>query len=452
MHKKKIILVILSLVITTVTYGTFAETLNITMAIDGFSPTSIKKIESDFATNNDNIALSIIPAQNETEIVDSLTNHDSTVDIYCISTKYGTLNRIMKKRFYVDLSDVSEVNTTVMGMYSQYRDICTDGSLIAAYPYNVYFDQMFLWDENALSIIGLGIDALPKTFDGIAELQCEFEDDDEFASDKKAKILYTGASTALLHPLLKAYKDFSISKYGTLKYDTEIFRKLLENVNNTKARQDDPSKSDDGGPEYIALYMGKGTDKMAIGEGNTKPVAISLTSNTEPVVPIYFTCLLINPYSKSIKDAKQVISQMISYQSPLSRMIMIPDEQEVIENPDYHIGLSERESTLAECRSALECATEENKPGLEDIVKECEEDIVLWKTHNRYLVSTESLNHYLTEIHPYVYVKGMSEYDSQDIDQAIFRLVTLYDENGIETEDFIEELDRIVWMMAMEEQ
>lgn len=430
--------------------GASAEGITVNVAMDSLNVSMRERIKLEFEQQNPHITLNIVPSKSDIKIITDLSTKDDSVDIYCISTKYGALMNIADKQMYVDLSDIPEVSLAINRMYQQYQELFRSDSKIVAYPYQVYFEQVFCWDMNVVNMLDIEREELPTTLEDIMELQYEMQlnQDHDFKNDYS--IVYTGAIKAFLHPLLIAYKNYSLLETATISYDTELFRKLLALEEKTSQAQSRPIPDNDGGPECIALYIGKGDSEMIVGTGVSQVAAISLDSSTVPVFPIYMNCLFINPYSQHIDESKQIISTLISYQPPIDRMLMIPSEQKPIENPEYIEGLIERQNALKECQLALEKSPPEAKAGLEDIITEYKNDIEEWKKHSQYIVTQESLNKYLKEIQPNIIIKGKSPYDSQNVDQAIFSVASKYDHQEIEADLFINELERIIWLITME--
>lgn len=201
----------------------------------------------------------------------------------------------------------------------------------------------------------------------------------------------------------------------------------------------------------FSLYMSVGY--LNQNQGNIKPLYLSMQEGEEPFIAATVNVLIINPKTKRMDDAVLYVKNYLDNLEPTAANItLFPEHNDPVENPSYESQKKQIEKEIASARERLESAGEENKADLQSQLTQMEESLAEWENY-RYNVSAEAIASYREEVAPLIFVQKQNVLYNADNTAVteINKLLMQYLEGAITSEQMVEDLDKRVKLMELED-
>ncbi len=389
---------------------------------------------------------------------------------------YSGFRGLVKNGYAAPLNDCPKIMETVGAFYPALLSALTnkDGQLCAV-PNSFSASNTFTYNPDVLHAAGFTEDDLPATMaDMVAFIQrwvAEVDDDSLYLFEQGYNDTAWSnlLETAIAIPLLTAQRDgetLSLMKDPSIR---ESFvwlvqnKELIERVSST-GDISDYSKILFAWDDLVHNITDRNNydDKSQVdpriqNSSFYKPLLLRADSEHDPIMPVYISVYAINHHAseKSIAAAKQYLSWYITHLDQWTRTICSPNENEPLMKDDYEDRLNNEKASIEFNQSLLDG----HHGDLSDIVwgdvtfRDLQDDIqesteyIQWLTDHPYSVTPDSIRPY-REAALYMYAVDESWRESTSVKALYGQLL----ENKIAPDQFLQRLEQILIMQAMEDE
>ena len=389
--------------------------------------------------------ISIAEADSSTDLVNTVLTQSPTPDVIIMNTLGDPAFIDLMRRGYLLPLDSEMVKDTMSKFYPEIADFVTHEGKIVALPFEHIAQPMYgvnraLWNE-------LNLGELPQTWEDFLALIQRWP---EIQKEHPSAVLFSdGYTTArnrgmVLNMMLEDYERYRQGEDGMVGYDTEIFRNLLKQFQavDFNAALDGQLASAD--QELITMhYYPDARDSMS----DFDPLPLRVAKDAPTYMRITMTAIAINPYSKNIDAAKQLVDFYAQNIAPLERVELMPGENDPIRKENYEEELAYRRQCLEEAQQQLAaCENEVDRQPLEEHVKLMQQ--LVTDCENSWDADEASIAKYRA-VAQHIYVQYIDSLDLTD-SGAIYQSMERYLNGELPEASFIGDLERRYVMRTQE--
>ncbi|MBQ8555091.1 MAG: extracellular solute-binding protein [Clostridia bacterium] len=382
-------------------------------------------------------------------------------DIYDFYLSIGYLLPLRDKGYLADLSSSAALTEAVSAMYPNLtRELLVDGKLYAL-PYSLYAQSLGYYPET-LETVGLTEEDLPTTYMELLEF-IENWYYDYFEEYENVQLFDSMYDLHLqLFSLIFTQQILTCEAEGDmLTFNTPTIRALLQKLDSMKDIFDEMYPQDDestaiGGIFYayddyastsylFSTYADATLYDSAYSMYNAAPLLLTLEEGTPPYINAGTQVLAVNPASKNQDIALQFLEYVAANLDDSVRIGLMPGENEPVPNDNYEDQIAMYDEAIESMKAELETIDEADRRDYEDMIAQMEAykaEISPWS------ISAETITEYRTR-GEYLYCPADNVF-SGDTNEAS-KLMQQYVDGLISAEQFIQQFDRIVRMMQMED-
>lgn len=398
-----------------------------------------------------NPLISIAEADSSTDLVNTVLTQSPTPDVIIMDTIDDPAFIDLMRRGYLLPLDSEIVKDTMSKFYPEITNFVTHEGKITALPFEHISQPMYgvnraLWDE-------LNLGELPQTWEDFLALIQRWP---EIQKEHPSTVLFSGGYTTarnrgmVLNMMLEDYERYRQGEDGTVGYDTEIFRNLLKQFQAVDFNAALDGQSASGDPELVAdqelitmSYYPDARDSMS----DLDPMPLRVAKDAPTYMRITMTAIAINPYSKNIDAAKQLVDFYAQSIAPLERIELMPGENDPIRKENYEEELAYRRQCLEEAQQQLAaCENEVDRQPLEERVKQMQQ--LVTDCENSWDADEASIAKYRA-VAQHIYVQYIDSLDLTDSD-AIYQSMERYLNGELPEASFIGDLERRYVMRTQE--
>ena len=182
-----------------------------------------------------------------------------------------------------------------------------------------------------------------------------------------------------------------------------------------------------------------------------QPLILSLDGETEPIVPVSMTVMIVNPRSTRIDQAAAYLTAYAGhYEAETENIMFFPDQNDPVPNSYYEIQKQSYEESLRDLDSRIEKADESEKASLRDN-REQIQGFLDELENQRMSVTEEMIQAYREQVAPYLYVTPQTPLTNSDSSGELGTLTSQYLDHAIDLDTYIREMDQRVRMMMLED-
>lgn len=366
------------------------------------------------------------------DVAQALITHDSSVDLFIMSTQEELVN-LKKGKYYVPLNDSQILQEQSGLLYDKVRSVLYDGDNLMCWPISVLPIVGSMGDKMRLEKLGF---SYPTTYDEFLDVatalpQCDWWD------DSYAVTSFRFNQENVLTKFIQRYLfEMQGSDQEHPSFDTETFRRLVKRIRE-EVPKDAPPPSEDEMPEFMLDMDVYAIDRLS---SDMLP-PITIEPNARPAVQVDMWVALVNPYSPNQAQAvafleylaqRRDLSSYTCYQLP------------PLENESVLRELAEKQSRLDELKGQAASGDENAKDAQVqyDALKQEIEAL----SANTYLVSPDMLAAYAELAKGFVIQETSSLVDYATLQKTI----RMYLSDAISMEEFIRRLDEQINMRLWE--
>lgn len=388
-------------------------------------------------------------------LTQAMVSDGETFDVLLLSMGSMPVERLMQKGYCADLSVDKELMDIANQMYPSLLEPLTQDGKLYAVPVGLYGNcygvNMEKWEE-----LGLTQDDLPKTlgelYDFIANWVYDYGED----HPDIALFDYSQANMMLYSLLVNDYIAYMQKRGEGLRFDTPVFRGLLESFGAIDFDEIASNQGDEGdywhNDALFSTTMSVGyLNRMASAE--YKPLYLAMEPGEEPFVAMTMQVLAVNPRTKRMTEAMLYVKNYLNNLERTSANItLFPGHNDPVENSYYEKNRQEIQKSIENAQKRLETASEENRAEIEEELKWLNESLESWEEY-RYDVTAEQIAQFREEVAPIMHITGQSVFINADASASIEanKLLMQYMEGAIGLDQLVKELDQRVKLMELED-
>lgn len=405
-----------------------------------------------------------------------LTQHmasDDAADIYFLNLNRGAFKTLRDKGWVADLSSSQKLMDTIAAMDAHLvRPLTADGKL-----YGVPIDVSALttgYYPQALETFGLTADELPRTYEDLLESIVTWQDN--YADEYPDAIFFSMMDNlfeTLFRQIFEAQVTLCEARGERMTFNTPTIQKLLKRLESDEVKRaiEDVCPIVEGGLSWgsdeadhtlftTGYYPLPVTEKYDEGE---QPLLMRLDSETEPVIPLYMTVMVVNPKSEHLDTAMAYLEYVADHLPQTVRIALMPDVNEPIESYFYQGAVSSTSERIDQLETRLEALRAAGKeldddpesPYYNMTMADLESDLsysqgeLEWVEQNRWAFSPEEVAYYHEYVEPYLVTITDALFQGENNQAST--IMQQFIDGSMDAEHFIREFDRIVDMMQMEQ-
>ena len=384
---------------------------------------------------------------------------ESAPDIFVdsMSNDFVTLR---EKKYLVDVSSSQILMDTVSRMYPHLTaELLKDGKLYAL-PISLDLYNVSGYYAGAFEKAGVPIESVPTTYDELFDFVVTWHD--EYFEENEGMELFEysiDARYSLFEMIYDAQVYAAAQSGETLTFNTPTIRRLLNRLDELQPILDVVAPKIEGDDyEYAtnnALFSFYECMPLphAYPRSDSEPLPMLLTldENTPAAIRPYMDVMGINPYSENVNEAISLMEYVAQNFSITFMTTMMPDMNDPIEYPDYDRMVKYWQERLELLEKQIAEASEDQLRELQEDLDYARERLSNMESRGRIGMSTEEIQWYRENIAPAM-VLTTSQYMSSGAADQMYTARQRYIDGQMTADEFIQEIDRIVWMVQMENQ
>ena len=390
----------------------------------------------------------------------SMMQGDRAPDVFIegITNDFVTLR---EKKYLVDVSSSQLLMDTVSRMYPHLtKEFLTDGKLYGL-PVTLEIYDASGYYKGAFEKAGLSTENIPTTFDELFDFIVTWHD--EYYEDNEGMELFEycfDVRSALFRMIYDAQILAAARSDEALTFNTPTIRHLLTRLDELQPIFDvvAPKSDDYEDYEYItnnALFSLDQCQPLPrsypMADYDSYPMPLALDENTPASIRPYMEVMCVNPYSKNVDAAIDLMEYIAQNFSITYLTAVMPDMNDPIEYPGYESSLTYWQDELALIEKQIAEASEDQLSDLQENLENTKQRIERIETMGRIGMSAEEIQWYREHIAPAL-VLPTSKYTSSGASDQMYSARNRYIDGQMSVDEFIQEIDRIVWMVQMENQ
>ena len=411
-----------------------------------------------------NVTLASEYPQTMEELTTAMVSGTGSMDVLCLTTSYNPVERLIDKGYAADLSGYPELMAVAGRMDPRFtQSVMRDGKLYAL-PVALSTNTLGV-NAEAMEKLGLTESDLPATW-------LEFLD---FAANYYYDYGEENADVALMdlnmrRPLFQMIRDQYVAAQlrdtGSVSFDTPLFRKLMQALEAIDFAELDPYEvkgdkiweGNDANEFYEKQQLftryseasPRAMDQSGYGRSN-QPLILRLDSETEPVLPVIMTVMIVNPRSTRMDQAAAYLTAYAGhYDAETENIMFFPDQNDPVPNSYYEVQKQSYEESLRDVDSRIEKADESEKASLRE-TREQIQGYLDELENQRMSVTEEMIQAYREQVAPYLYVTPQTPLTNPESSNELDTLTSQYLDHAIDLDTYIREMNQRVRMMMLED-
>lgn len=430
---------------------------------DGSWTDSINDAYYQFANAHGDV--SVVLSRDEADgnnIIESMMNRDSGVDIYVLSTNTSNYEAVHNRGYMMELDGSAKAVAFADSIYPRLREALSyDGHLVGL-PVEAYCWTMGA-DEKALQRIGLTIEDVPTNWSDFLDFLNalpQYIPDDSGITPFYPDNTIENIRSQLFYQIFNDYQNYVNATDPAMGYNTELLRGLLRKLESVDFEALGYAHEEDDGSRsrgYGVVMGGESENKIlfetSIGctFGNFysehTPMLMSMDAQTPAYMMLQTMVAFVNPFTKAPEQALAFMDQLADSLSDGVRYSFQPDLNTPIRGEYNEKYLNEIREELDNLNRQLETASAQDKQSIEETIRE-------WEQNQEYMermgweISQWQIDWYRANDDNILLMPANWLY-SENAGEG-WDLMMQYTEGGITAEELLTSIDKKVQMMLLE--
>ena len=411
-----------------------------------------------------NVTLASNYPQTMEELTTAMVSGTGSIDVFSLTTNANPIARLIEKGYAADLSGYPELMAVAGRMDARFTDsVMRDGKLYGL-PVSLYTNGMGV-NADTMEKLGLTQDDLPTTWLEFLDFAANFYYD-YGEENADVALMDLNMRRPLFQMICKQYVAAQLRDTGSISFDTPLFRKLMQALEAIDFTELDPYEvkgdkvweGDDANEFYekqqlftsYAEATPRSMGQSGYGRVN-QPLILSLDGETEPIVPVSMTVMIVNPRSTRMDQAAAYLTAYAGhYDAETENIMFFPDQNDPVPNSYYEVQKQSYEESLRDVDSRIEKADESEKASLRE-TREQIQGYLDELENQRMSVTEEMIQAYREQVAPYLYVTPQTPLTNPESSNELDTLTSQYLDHAIDLDTYIREMDQRVRMMMLED-
>ena len=411
-----------------------------------------------------NVTLASEYPQTMEELTTAMVSGTGSMDVLCLTTSYNPVERLIDKGYAADLSGYPELMAVAGRMDPRFtQSVMRDGKLYAL-PVALSTNTLGV-NADVMEKLGLMESDLPTTWLEFLDFAANYYYD---YGEENADVVLMDLNMrrSLFQMIRDQYVAAQLRDTGSVSFDTPLFRKLMQALEAIDFTELDPYEvkgdkvweGNDANEFYEKQQLftryseasPRAMDQSGYGRSN-QPLILRLDSETEPVLPVSMTVMIVNPRSTRMDQAAAYLTAYAGhYDAETENIMFFPDQNDPVPNSYYEVQKQSYEESLRDVDSRIEKADESEKASLRE-TREQIQGYLDELENQRMSVTEEMIQAYREQVAPYLYVTPQTPLTNPESSNELDTLTSQYLDHAIDLDTYIREMDQRVRMMMLED-
>ena len=411
-----------------------------------------------------NVTLASEYPQTMEELTTAMVSGTGSMDVLCLTTSYNPVERLIDKGYAADLSGYPELMAVAGRMDPRFtQSVMRDGKLYAL-PVALSTNTLGV-NADVMEKLGLTESDLPTTWLEFLDFAANYYYD---YGEENADVVLMDLNMrrSLFQMIRDQYVAAQLRDTGSVSFDTPLFRKLMQALEAIDFTELDPYEvkgdkiweGNDANEFYEKQQLftryseasPRAMDQSGYGRSN-QPLILRLDSETEPVLPVIMTVMIVNPRSTRMDQAAAYLTAYAGhYEAETENIMFFPDQNDPVPNSYYEVQKQSYEESLRDVDSRIEKADESEKASLRE-TREQIQGYLDELENQRMSVTEEMIQAYREQVAPYLYVTPQTPLTNPESSNELDTLTSQYLDHAIDLDTYIREMDQRVRMMMLED-
>lgn len=411
-----------------------------------------------------NVTLASNYPQTMEELTTAMVSGTGSMDVLCLTTSYNPVERLIDKGYAADLSGYPELMAVAGRMDPRFtQSVMRDGKLYAL-PVALSTNTLGV-NAEAMEKLGLTESDLPATWMEFLDFAANYYYD-YGEENADVALMDLNMRRSLFQMIRDQYVAAQLRDTGSVSFDTPLFRKLMQALEAIDFTELDPYEvkgdkiweGNDANEFYEKQQLftryseasPRAMDQSGYGRSN-QPLILRLDSETEPVLPVIMTVMIVNPRSTRMDQAAAYLTAYAGhYDAETENIMFFPDQNDPVPNSYYEVQKQSYEESLRDVDSRIEKADESEKASLRE-TREQIQGYLDELENQRMSVTEEMIQAYREQVAPYLYVTPQTPLTNPESSNELDTLTSQYLDHAIDLDTYIREMDQRVRMMMLED-
>ena len=411
-----------------------------------------------------NVTLASEYPQTMEELTTAMVSGTGSMDVLCLTTSYNPVERLIDKGYAADLSGYPELMAVAGRMDPRFtQSVMRDGKLYAL-PVALSTNTLGV-NAEAMEKLGLTESDLPATWLEFLDFAANYYYD-YGEENADVALMDLNMRRSLFQMICKQYVAAQLRDTGSISFDTPLFRKLMQALEAIDFTELDPYEvkgdkiweGNDANEFYEKQQLftryseasPRAMDQSGYGRSN-QPLILRLDSETEPVLPVIMTVMIVNPRSTRMDQAAAYLTAYAGhYDAETENIMFFPDQNDPVPNSYYEVQKQSYEESLRDVDSRIEKADESEKASLRE-TREQIQGYLDELENQRMSVTEEMIQAYREQVAPYLYVTPQTPLTNPESSNELDTLTSQYLDHAIDLDTYIREMNQRVRMMMLED-
>lgn len=411
-----------------------------------------------------NVTLASEYPQTMEELTTAMVSGTGSMDVLCLTTSYNPVERLIDKGYAADLSGYPELMAVAGRMDPRFtQSVMRDGKLYAL-PVALSTNTLGV-NAEAMEKLGLTESDLPATWLEFLDFAANYYYD-YGEENADVALMDLNMRRSLFQMIRDQYVAAQLRDTGSVSFDTPLFRKLMQALEAIDFTELDPYEvkgdkiweGNDANEFYEKQQLftryseasPRAMDQSGYGRSN-QPLILRLDSETEPVLPVIMTVMIVNPRSTRMDQAAAYLTAYAGhYDAETENIMFFPDQNDPVPNSYYEVQKQSYEESLRDVDSRIEKADESEKASLRE-TREQIQGYLDELENQRMSVTEEMIQAYREQVAPYLYVTPQTPLTNSESSNELDTLTSQYLDHAIDLDTYIREMNQRVRMMMLED-
>ncbi len=411
-----------------------------------------------------NVTLASEYPQTMEELTTAMVSGTGSMDVLCLTTSYNPVERLIDKGYAADLSGYPELMAVAGRMDPRFtQSVMRDGKLYAL-PVALSTNTLGV-NADVMEKLGLTESDLPTTWLEFLDFAANYYYD---YGEENADVVLMDLNMrrSLFQMIRDQYVAAQLRDTGSVSFDTPLFRKLMQALEAIDFTELDPYEvkgdkvweGNDANEFYEKQQLftryseasPRSMGQSGYGRSN-QPLVLRLDGETEPVLPVSMTVMIVNPRSTRIDQAAAYLTAYAGhYDAETENIMFFPDQNDPVPNSYYEVQKQSYEESLRDVDSRIEKADESEKASLRE-TREQIQGYLDELENQRMSVTEEMIQAYREQVAPYLYVTPQTPLTNPESSNELDTLTSQYLDHAIDLDTYIREMNQRVRMMMLED-
>lgn len=420
---------------------------------------SIKTAYYAFTDKHPEYMVSISDNLDESTLLQSMMNRDSSVDIYTISSSSSALSALMNRGYLAELGSSEKLTAAVDSLYPFIRDFCKKDGQLCLMPFSGYATGLTMNTKALTEKLGYTQEDVPTSWKQLFELIDDIAANKKLEEAPEVSFVMAGYTqqdlrSMIFSNMMRDYYTWLDQSEENLTNGTSVLLELCEAFEKVdwsglglpEEYSEDGWMSDGIMKESVLIDFNSVDVTSYVGaDQNSVICPLSVVDGEEPVIGMTLTLAFVNPFSENKEAAIEYLEDAWDANGRTNRILMDPNDNEPVVNAYYEQNLKEIQNNIDQQKKALETMTdEETREMAQNGINSMEEWLETYKERGKYDVTPEQIAKY-REVAGKMAVAKSDIYGGDSYDQMY-----QYVDGAITASQFAAQLEKTLQMQRLE--